>query len=115
VVVSLLGLAVLAALTPPVPAQNKPVTIVRRWKGSVADADPAEDAPAYVADPKALEKLRKKWGVEGKVPEVDFKKEIVIGSTAVGSRLNLSARLDDKGNLGVLGVGRATSGRAPAT
>jgi hypothetical protein len=57
-----------------------------------------------VADAKALEKLWKKWGVEGKVPEVDFKKEIVIVSTTAGGRLTLSARLDDKGNLEVLGL-----------
>jgi hypothetical protein len=51
-----------------------------------------------------LEKLWKKWGLEGKVPEVDFQKEIVIVGTTVGSRLSLSAQLDEKGNLQVLGV-----------
>ena len=92
-------------------AEKKPVKLVKEWKGSVADADLAKDAPEYVADAMSLEKLWKKWGVEGKAPEVDFKKEIVIVSTTVGSRLSLSAKLDDKGNLEVLGL--ATRDLAP--
>ena len=105
----LLALAVVALLAPQAraekkPAEKKAVELIKQWKGSVADADLAKDAPAYVADAMSLEKLWKKWGVEGKVLEVDFKKEIVIVSTTVGSRLSLSANLGDKGNLEVLGV-----------
>ena len=92
----LLALAVLVLLAPRAraekkPAEKKAVELIKQWKGSVADADLAKDAPAYVADAMSLEKLWKKWGVEGKVLEVDFKKEIVIVSTTVGSRLALSA------------------------
>ena len=105
----LMGLAVVVLLAPQARAEKKPtekkaVELIKQWKGSVADADLAKDAPEYVADAMSLEKLWKKWGVEGKVPEVDFKKEIVIVSTTAGGRLTLSARLDDKGNLEVLGV-----------
>ena len=105
----LMGLAVVVLLAPQARAEKKAgekkaVKLVKEWKGSVEDADLAKDAPEYIADAKSLEKLWKKWKIEGKVPEVDFKKEIVIVSTTVGSRLNLSARLDDKGNLQVLGV-----------
>ncbi len=85
-------------------AEKKTVILVKEWKGSAADADLAKDAPEYVTDAMALEKLWKKWGVEGKVPEVDFKKEIVIVATTTGGRLTLSARLDDKGNLELLGL-----------
>ena len=113
---ALLALAVFLLLAPQAraekkPAEKKAVELIKQWKGSVADADLAKDAPAYVADAMSLEKLWKKWGVEGKVPEVDFKKEIVIVSTTVGSRLSLSANLGDKGNLEVLGV--ATRDLAP--
>ncbi len=112
---SLLAIAAVALLVPPAraekAAEKKAVKIVKEWKGSAADADLAKGAPEYVADAKSLEKLWKKWGVEGKVPEVDFKKEIVLVSTTVGSRLNLSARLDDKGNLEVIGA--ATSDFGP--
>jgi hypothetical protein len=100
----LLGLAMLALLTPPAWAQKKAVKLEKEWKGSVEDAKLAKDAPTFVADAGSLEKLWKKWGLEGKAPEVDFQKEIVIVGTTVGSRLSLSARLDEKGNLQVLGV-----------
>ena len=104
----LLGLAVVALLGSQMgadtKAEKKAVKLEKEWKGSAADADLSKDAPEYVADTKSLEKLWKKWGVEGKVPEVDFKKEIVIVSTTTGGRLTLSARLDDKGNLEVVGL-----------
>lgn len=37
-------------------------------------------------------------------------KEIVVIGTTVGSHLNLSAKLDEKGNLDVLGFGTADFG-----
>src|SRR5262249_32775089 len=40
-----------------------------------------------------------------KPPKLDFSKEIVILGTTRGSKLNLSAQLDDTGNLHVLGFG----------
>jgi hypothetical protein len=103
VVATLLGLAVLTLLAPPARAEKKEVKLTKEWKGSVADAALAKEAPEYIADTKSLEKLWKKWGIEGKVPQVDFKKELVILSTTVGSKLSLSAKLD-KGNLQVLGL-----------
>jgi hypothetical protein len=39
------------------------------------------------------------------MPNVDFKKQLVIIATTSGSKLRLSATLDDKGNLAVLGLG----------
>jgi hypothetical protein len=102
---ALLGLAVVVLFAPAARSeQKKAVKLLTEWKGSVADAELAKDAPEYVADAKSLEKLWKKWGIEGKVPEVDFRKEIVIVATTVGSRLSLSARLNDQGNLEVLGI-----------
>jgi hypothetical protein len=105
---TLLGLAVVALLVPQARAEKdgekKTVKLVKEWKGAVADANLAKDAPKYVADPKSLEKLWKKWDLGDKVPEVDFKKEIVLISTTSGSRLTLSAKLDDKGNLEAVGM-----------
>src|SRR5262245_51393087 len=100
----LLGLAVTILLAPEARAEKKVVKITKDWKGSVANADLAKDAPEYIADAESLEKLWKKWGLEGKPPEVDFTKEIMLVGTTVGSRLNLSPRLDEKGNLQVLGL-----------
>jgi hypothetical protein len=109
VVAILLGMAVVALLLPPARAQKKDaekktVKLVKEWKGSIADDSLAKDAPECIADAKALKKLWEKWGLEDKVPEVDFKKEIVIISTTSGSQLTLSAKLDDKGNLEVIGA-----------
>ena len=100
----LVSVAVVVWLAPQVRAEKKTVKLVKEWKGSVPDADLSKDAPEYVGDAASLEKLWKKWGLEGKVPEVDFKKELVLISTTVGSRLSLSARLDDKGNLEAIGL-----------
>jgi hypothetical protein len=86
-------------------AQKKPVKATREWSGSVANEALQQSAPAVVVSEKGLKKLWEDWKIEGKVPEVDFKKEIVVVSTSRGSKLNLSAVLDDKGNLLVLGFG----------
>jgi hypothetical protein len=111
VVAALVVLAVPPLLAPAARAEKKAVKLIKEWKGSVADADLARDAPGYVADAGSLEKLWKKWCIEGQAPEVDFQKEIVVVSTTVGGRLTLSARLDGKGNLEVLGA--ATSDFRP--
>jgi hypothetical protein len=92
-------------------ADSKPVKFTKEWKGSVADESKQKGAPEVIVSAKALEKLWADWKIEGKVPEVDFTKEIVVLGTASGSRLNLSARLDDKGDLTV--VGMATLDLAP--
>jgi hypothetical protein len=105
-VLGLLGaLAVLTVLTSDARAQRKPVKLVKEWQGSVADEALAKDAPAFVADTKALEKLWTAWKIEGKPPTVDFKKELVLISTTRGSRLQLSPSIDEKGNVTVLALG----------
>jgi hypothetical protein len=101
----LFGLALVVLLAPAARAEKKAVKTAKEWTGSVADEALAKDAPAYVASAKALEKLWKDWKIEGKVPEVDFKKEIVVITTTSGSKLKLSCTLDDKGNLQVGGLG----------
>jgi len=97
-------LAMAAMLAPQALAAKQDVKIIKQWQGSVADEGLASSAPDYIADAGTLTKLWKKWSVAGDVPKVDFSKEIVIVTTTVGSRLSLSARLDDKGNLEALGA-----------
>jgi hypothetical protein len=98
----LVPLAIVAALVSDARAAKKPVKLEKEWKGSVEDESVAKDPPAVISDAKALEKPWKAWSIEGKVPDVDFKKELVILATTSGSKLRLSATLDDKGNLAVL-------------
>jgi hypothetical protein len=92
-------------------AESKPVKITMEWKGSVADATLMKGAPDVIASTEALDKLWKDWKLEGKPPKVDFSKEIVLVGTTVGSRLNLSAKLDDKGDLQVLGLATSDLGQ----
>jgi hypothetical protein len=100
---SCVGLLVLSV--PEVRAGKKAVKLTQQWKGSVADEALQKGAPDFLADQKALEKLWKEWKIEHKLPEIDFRKEIVILATSRGSRLNLSAQLSDAGDLLVLGLG----------
>jgi len=99
--VALLGVALLASTAL---AQKKEVKLTKTWSGSIEDEALSKDAPDSIADAGSLEKLWKKWKIQGDVPAVDFQKELVILATTVGSRLSLAANLDDKGNLQVLGV-----------
>jgi hypothetical protein len=105
----LLGILVLSAAaaalsSPPARADVKPVKFTNQWKGSVDDEKLKQGAPECIVSAKALEKLWKDWRIEGKPPEVDFTKEIVVVGTAAGSRYNMAARLDDNGNLEVGGL-----------
>jgi hypothetical protein len=100
----LVPLVILAVVVSDARAEKKAVKLEKEWTGSVDDEALAKDAPAVIVDAKALEKLWKAWKTQGKVPAVDFKKELVIITTTSGSKLRLSASLDDKGNLEVLGM-----------
>jgi hypothetical protein len=103
---TLLGLAAAEAR-----AQPKEVKVIKKWNGSVADEALQKMAPEFITTAKGLEELWKAWKVEGKVPDVDFAKEIVVIQTTVGSKISLLAKLDDKGNLNVSGA--ATLDLAP--
>jgi hypothetical protein len=102
---ALLAVVVAGLLSNVALAEKKAVKATKQWTGSVADEKLLKDAPSCVTDAKSLEKLWKAWKIEDKVPEVDFTKEIVVIATTSGSKLNLFANLDDKGNLDVGGLG----------
>jgi hypothetical protein len=84
----------------------KPVPVVKEWKGSVEDEALEKEAPAsgFINDAKSLEKLWKAWKLADKPPEVDFQKELVLVAVTRGSRLQMSANLDEKGDLKVLAI-----------
>jgi hypothetical protein len=87
-------------------AQKKDLTIVMKWSGSVEDENLQKDAPQVITSAKEFEKVWKAFKAEGKVPFVDFDKFMVVAVYSSGSKLNLAgAKLDDKGNLQVLGFG----------
>jgi hypothetical protein len=85
-------------------AQAKKVEVAKTWTGSVDD-DKA-NKPECIITAKALEEVWKAWKIAGEMPKVDFTKDMVVAVYSSGSKLNIaSARLDDKGNLEVVGLG----------
>ncbi len=101
--------ALLCGLAAPTIAQDKgvkappkAVKIEKMWKGSVPDAEllKATPSPGYITDAKAFEALWKAWKLRDKVPEVDFKTELVLVETGSSSTIDfLDVTLDEKGNL----------------
>ena len=85
--------------------EKKFVKMTKQWTGSVADVALMNDVPAVITDAKALEKLWKAWKLHGKVPNVDFAQELVVTGMTQGSSLNLTPRLDENGNLELMGMG----------
>jgi hypothetical protein len=96
--------ALLAQFASEVRGAAKAVKFTKEWTGSVADATLQQKAPKVITSGEELKKLWKAWGIKDKVPDVDFTKEIMVVETTRGSRLRLGARLNEKGDLQVLGL-----------
>jgi hypothetical protein len=92
-------------------AQKKTLKLTQEWSGSVADDALLKGTPECIATEAAFDKLWKKWKLPGKTPGVDFAKEIVVIATTSGSKLSLTPRLADNGDLELLGI--ATSDFGP--
>ena len=86
-------------------AEDTKLPITNKWTGRVGPSA-GKHAPkvAYIAGPKELAKLWNAWKISDKVPEIDFKKELVLITTSRGSKFNLVPVLDDKGDLKTKGV-----------
>jgi hypothetical protein len=78
----------------------------KEWSGSIADEALQKEAPAegFIADAKAFAKLWKAWKLGEKVPDVDFKKNLAVVATTAGSKLNVTTKLGDNGDLKVLAL-----------
>lgn len=86
-------------------ADPKAITPDPLWKGSVDDVELSKDAPSVIGDAKAFAKLWESWKLGDKVPEIDFKKNLVVLTTGRGSILDLRVMLNDKADLRVFGFG----------
>ena len=96
---------VMIALVSTVNAQDrKPLETLKEWRGDNPNEGLAKDSPKFITNAKDLEKLWKVWDIKEKLPEIDFAKEILLVETTRGSRLNLKATLDEKGDLQSLGL-----------
>ena len=87
-----------------VPAERQPVTPVKEWSGSIDDPTIVSAAPEIILSAKEFEALWLAWKLPSPVPEVEFSLNLVAVQTTQGSRLRLSAMLEDNGNLMVLGL-----------
>jgi hypothetical protein len=88
-------------------AEDKQVKPLKEFKGRVSHELARAAKDGYVAGPKAWAKLWKDWKIEGKLPKIDWKNEIVLIATSGGSGMGLSASLDDKGDLKGIAFGTA--------
>jgi hypothetical protein len=85
--------------------KKEPAKLTVDLFGSVEDEKLLADKPAngVIVSAKGWEKLAKAWGIKDPA-KVDFAKELLVVGTTVGSRLNLNTKLDDKGDLKVIGI-----------
>ncbi len=102
--VLLTGVVLAAVSVQDAVAQKKKVEIGMKWNGSVDDEKAQK--PDVITSAKGLAAVWKAWKIDGDVPKIDFDKNMVVAVYSVGSKLNMTgAKLDDKGNLDVLGLG----------
>lgn len=99
----LTALLAAALLTPAAHADRKRLEPVKTWNGS-REQEPPQPGQGCISDAKALAKLWADWKIADPLPEVDFSKELVVFATTVGSRINLMATLDEKGELSIGGM-----------
>jgi len=85
-------------------AAEKAIEPTMSWKGSVADRELLGKPPVVITSAEAWQALWTGWKLEGESPKVDFEKELVVVQTTVGGLLNLIVKLDDGGDLKVLGL-----------
>ncbi|NDH05857.1 hypothetical protein EBX93_08015 [bacterium] len=101
---SAFGIIVLALATNAIAEERKPLETLKEWRGDNPNEALSKDAPKFITNSKDLEKLWKSWDIKEKLPEIDFSKELLLIETTRGSRLNLKATLDEKGNIQALGL-----------
>ena len=101
---SAFGIIVLALATNAIAEERKPLETLKEWRGDNPNEALSKDAPKFITNSKDLEKLWKSWDIKEKLPEIDFSKELLLIDTTRGSRLNLKATLDEKGNIQALGL-----------
>jgi hypothetical protein len=67
-------------------------------RGEVADWSAVGNYPKVIGSQKVLSDLASRWGVE-KVPDVDFRRYVLVVATTLGPELPLETVVDGKGNL----------------
>ena len=99
-----IGFVMIALVSTANAQDRKPLETLKEWRGDNPNEGLTKDSPKFITNAKDLEKLWKAWDIKEKLPEIDFAKEILLVETTRGSRLNLKATLDEKGDLQSLGL-----------
>jgi hypothetical protein len=85
--------------------ETKKLIPLREWVNVVRNNALSKEAPkeGFLTDAKAFAKLWKAWRPDEKVPEIDFRKQVVIVTLATGgpNRPRINVTLDDDGNVKV--------------
>ena len=91
-----LGLALLMPSAPnlkPAKADEPPVL-----RGEVADWSAIGNYPKVIGSQAVLRDLARRWGVQN-VPDVDFKRYVLVVATTLGPELKLETVVDERGNV----------------
>ena len=102
IAVGVLALAHVVASAAPAEAAPEKLKVTQLSRGSVEDEGLAKEAPrsGVISDRKRFAGLWQSWKAGGKVPAVDFRKEIILVVTTRGGRLlPLNATLSEEGDL----------------
>jgi hypothetical protein len=82
----------------------KEMKVIAKFAGSVDDDKAEPPKEPVITNEKDLKALWDAWKLTDKMPKVDFDKELVVVSTTKGSRMNVTLRRDEKGDLIVVAV-----------
>jgi hypothetical protein len=84
-------------------AEDKQVTVVRSWRGILDEKKLTEVAPAkgYLTSQAEWEKVWKAWRKDERLPEVDFKKHLVLVDLGGRYPVGHEVRVTDEGDLKV--------------
>lgn len=102
----LAALALVAVSVPAAWAEKKEVRTTRQYSGSVGDEKLVKGVGACITSDKEFKRVWEAWKITGKVPPIDFAKELVLVVHSSGGTLRLArVTLDEKGNMEALGFG----------
>lgn len=92
---------------------EQPVNILQKWNGKVKDngLKKLEPAAGFIVDQDAWNKVFKAWRPNEAVPEIDFKKQMVLVFTADGpNSVGCGPTHDGKGNIKAVAMSTMMAG-----
>lgn len=94
-------------------AAGKEIKVLESWQGKSENDELQKAAPAgmFIADEGAWKELWQTWRGTEALPKVDFTKELMLVATASGpNTVGVSAKIDEKGNVSVVGFSTMMAG-----